>query len=85
MGDFADKKSLVSAFAGMERLLFILSPQANLQENVVATARKVEISFIAYMSINGIDYPKNDLEYKCRQTEALIAESGIKYTFLRNS
>ena len=85
MGDFADKLSLVNAFAGMERLLFISIPQANLQGNVVAAAKEVGIDFIAYTSINGIDYPKNGLEYNHRQTEALIAESGIKHTFLRNS
>ncbi|MDN7032713.1 NmrA family NAD(P)-binding protein [Lactiplantibacillus plantarum] len=85
MGDFADKLSLVNAFAGMERLLFISIPQANLQGNVVAAAKEVGIDFIAYTSINGIDYPKNGLEYNHGQTEALIAESGIKHTFLRNS
>ncbi|WP_239256239.1 NmrA family NAD(P)-binding protein [Listeria ilorinensis] len=85
IADFADKEKLVKAFEGMDRLLFISIPQANLQANVVAAAKEAGIGYIAYTSINAIDYPKNGLEHNHRQTEALIAESGIKHTFLRNS
>ena len=85
IADYADKARLLQAFEGIERLLFISIPQANLQANVVAMAKVANIKFIAYTSINGIDYPKNGLEYNHRQTEALIAESGIAHTFLRNS
>lgn len=85
IADFSDKDSLVKAFDGMDRLLFISIPQANLQANVVVAAKEVGIKFIAYTSINGIKYPKMGLESNHRQTEMLISESGIKHTFLRNS
>ena len=35
LGDFADKASLVKAFQGIDRLLFISVPYPNIQKNVV--------------------------------------------------
>ncbi|MBF0699336.1 NAD(P)H-binding protein [Streptococcus danieliae] len=84
-GDYADKDSLVRAFEGMDRLLFISVPQADLQENVVTAAKEAGISYIAYTSINAIDYDKFGLEINHRATEELIRQSTIAHTFLRNS
>lgn len=84
-GDYAEPASLVAALTGMDRLLFISVPQAELQANVVAAAQQAHVGFIAYTSINGIAYPKVGLEQNHRQTEALITATGIPHTFLRNS
>lgn len=85
VGDYADRPSLIKAFTGMDRLLFISFPNAALSANVVAAAQSAGIKFIAYTSINGINYKKTGLELNHRQTEKLIRESGISHTFLRNS
>lgn len=84
-GDFSDKTSLVNAFQGIDRLLFISVPIPELQANVVAAAKEAGVSYIAYTSINAIEYGKFGLELNHRQTEQLIRESGIAHTFLRNS
>ncbi|HEB2280795.1 TPA: NAD(P)H-binding protein [Staphylococcus aureus] len=85
IGDYADKESLIKAFKDIDRLLFISVPQSDLQINVVEAAKASDISYIAYTSINGIEYTKNGLEINHRYTERLINESGIPHTFLRNS
>lgn len=85
IGDYADQESLIKAFKDIDRLLFISVPQSDLQINVVEAAKASDISYIAYTSINGIEYTKNGLEINHRYTERLINESGIPHTFLRNS
>lgn len=85
IGDYADQESLIKAFKDIDRLLFISVPQPDLQINVVEAAKASDISYIAYTSINGIEYTKNGLEINHRYTERLINESGIPHTFLRNS
>ncbi|OUM60296.1 hypothetical protein PIROE2DRAFT_63223 [Piromyces sp. E2] len=51
----------------------------------VDAAKECGIQYIAYTSINGVDTPKFGLEINHGQTEQWIKESGIPYTFLRNS
>lgn len=85
LGDYSNKTSLVSAFTDMDRVLFISVPNHELQVNVVEAAKEAEVPYIAYTSINGIEYIKGGLEVNHRATEKLIKESGIKHTFLRNS
>ncbi|HAR7074413.1 TPA: isoflavone reductase [Staphylococcus aureus] len=85
IGDYADQESLIKAFKDIDRLLFISVPQSDLQINVVEAAKASDISYIAYTSINGIEYTKNGLEINHRYTERLINESGIPHTFIRNS
>ena len=85
IGDYADKASLVKAFEGIDRLLFVSVPVHELQINVVEAAREAGIGFIAYTSIADPQYSKFGLEINHRQTEQLIRESGIAHTILRDN
>lgn len=85
VGDYANRESLIKAFTGMDRLLFISFPDATLSANVVAAAKAANVKFVAYTSVNGINYSKNGLEINHRQTEQLLRKTGIPHTFLRNS
>ena len=87
-GDYDKPETLAPAFAGIDRLLLISS--SNLQsrfpqhEAVVNAAKEAGVGFIAYTSIlNAADSPM-DLALDHKQTEALIKDSGIPHTFLRN-
>ena len=89
IADYNDPASLSSAFAGIERLLFISSsamegrvPQ---HRNVVEAARTAGVSLIAYTSILHADRSPLGLAEDHRQTEALLARSGVPFVLLRNS
>ncbi len=84
IGDYADKSSLISAFAGIDRLLFVSVPVHDLQKNVVEAAGEAGISFIAYTSLHDPQYAKFGLEINHLQTEAIIQKTGIPHSFLRN-
>lgn len=85
IADYSDVNSLVKAFEGIERLLFISVSVHELQINVVKAAKLADVQFIAYTSIAGIDNNKFGLEINHRATEKLIIESGIPHTFLRDN
>ncbi|MDO5609144.1 MAG: NAD(P)H-binding protein [Capnocytophaga sp.] len=85
IGDYTDKNSLVKAFEGIDRLLFVSVPNHDLQKNVVEAIKESSIKFVAYTSINGIEYSKLGLEINHKQTEELIKNTGVAHTFLRNS
>ena len=85
IGDYADKASLVKAFEGIDRLLFVSVPVHELQISIVEAAKESGIKFIAYTSIADPQYSKFTLETNHRQTEQLIRESGIAHTFLRDN
>lgn len=85
IGDYADKASLVKAFEGIDRLLFVSVPVHELQINVVEAAKEAGIKYIAYTSLADPQYSKFTLEINHRKTEQLIKESGIAHTFLRDN
>lgn len=85
LGDYADKSSLVKAFEGIDRLLFVSVPVHELQINVVEAAKEAGVKYIAYTGIADPQYSKFTLEINHAQTEKLIQESGIPHTFLRNN
>ena len=85
VADYADRKVLVKAFDGIDRLLFVSVPVFSLQNNVVAAAKEAGVKFIAYTSIADPQYSKFGLEINHRQTEQLIANSGIPHVILRNN
>ncbi|WP_125771461.1 NAD(P)H-binding protein [Companilactobacillus furfuricola] len=85
IGDFADKDSLIEAFKGIDRLLFVSVSIPGIQKNVVDAAVEDGIKFIAYTSIFQPELDRFGLEINHKQTENWIKESGIKHVFLRNS
>lgn len=85
IADYADTDSMVRAFEGIDRLLFVSVPVFDLQKNVVEAIKKSNISFVAYTSLCHPEYKKFGLEINHKQTEALISATGIPHTFLRNN
>ncbi|MFJ8072256.1 NAD(P)H-binding protein [Peribacillus sp. NPDC096447] len=85
IGDYTNLNSMVEALKGIDRLLFVSISVPGVQKNVVEAARINGVKYIAYTSLNGLEYPKFGLEINHRQTEELIKNSGIPYTFLRNN
>ncbi|WP_125709863.1 NmrA family NAD(P)-binding protein [Companilactobacillus zhongbaensis] len=85
IGDFSDKASLIEAFKGIDRLLFVSVSIPGIQKNVVDAAVEDGIKFISYTSIFQPALDRFGLEINHKQTENWINESGIKHVFLRNS
>ena len=85
IGDYSDKASLLRAFEGIDRLLFVSVPVHELQIPVVEAAKEAGIKYIAYTSIADPQYSKFTLEINHSQTEQLIKDSGIAHTFLRDN
>jgi NAD(P)H dehydrogenase (quinone) len=88
-GDYSDYPSLVRAFAGIEKLLFVSSsaPEgvAEQHENVVRAAAEAGIKHIVYTSIVNVAAPSRVRlinEYKA--TEDALKASSLTYTILRN-
>lgn len=91
IGNFDDYGSLVDAFAGIDRLLFISSQpggpvsREEQHKNVVNAAKETGISFIAYTSFPKGSLSKSPLAQDHIATEKLIVESNIPHSFLRNN
>jgi len=89
--DYTDKKALVEALKGIDKLLFISSvPGGDISRetqhrNVVEAAKESGVSYIAYTSFAKADDAKSALSSDHKATEKMIKESGLKYSFLRNA
>ena len=87
--DYDEPESLVSAFRGADRLLFISSPDAARlvqHRNVVAAAGEAGVGMIAYTSGLGADMVPEDTPIlgDHRVTEQVIKQSGVPYVMLRH-
>ena len=91
--NYDDPASLEQAFAGVDRLLFISSSEIGIRDtqhaNVVMAAKNTGVGHILYTSFTRTtddeSSPLNMLAATHILTEKLIKESGLPYTFLRNS
>ena len=87
-GDYDDPASLTSAFAGVERLLFISSSTMDgrvaQHRHVVEAAKAAGVSLIAYTSVLHAGRSPLGLAEDHRQTEALLAACGVSCVLLRN-
>ncbi|WP_282128053.1 SDR family oxidoreductase [Roseobacter litoralis] len=91
-GDFNDPASLTAAFSGGKRLLIIstddLEPGKRLEahKNAVAAAAKEGITHIVYTSLtNPVEESPITFSKDHSDTEALIKDTGVSYTILRNN
>lgn len=89
-GDYDDPASLRAAFAGADALLFVSSPdvtpgvRVRQHGNVIDAARAAGVGRIVYTSaIGGDDRPGFLADHTA--TEALLADSGVPHTLLRNT
>ncbi|MEV4134446.1 SDR family oxidoreductase [Dactylosporangium sp. NPDC049742] len=87
--DYDKPETLVPAFEGTDRLLFISSSDAGRRLDqhraVVDAAVKAGVGHIVYTSITRADTSANPLAPEHKATEELIVASGLPYTFLRNN
>lgn len=87
--NFNDYESLLTAFAGIDRLLMIstddLANRVNQQRAVVNAAKEAKVGFIAYTSAPNATSSKLALAESHSETEEAIKKSGIPYVILRNN
>jgi NAD(P)H dehydrogenase (quinone) len=90
-GDYTDRRSLEDAFGGVETLLFISTNVVGEERmlhhrNIVNAARAANVRQVIYTSVIK---PAADAKFAAApghfHTEALIRESGMRYTFFRNN
>lgn len=90
-GDYTDEAQLTDSLAGVGRLLLISSQPGGAvarltqHQNVVKAAQAAGIALIAYTSFPHVETAKSPLSSDHKATEALIKETGIQHTFLRNN
>lgn len=90
-GDFTDPSSLPAAFAGGERMLLIstdaIGARVQHQRDAIDAAVAAGIRFVAYTSVVNPEPGTNPAVAVAdhRATEDKLRESGLGWTFLRNS
>lgn len=92
-GDYANKKSLIKAFYGIDILYFVSAgddhQRVQLHENVVNAAKEVGIKHIIYTSgvwkDETISSSIAPLVASHKQTENFIKSSGITYTIVKHN
>lgn len=88
IADYARPDTLVSAFAGIDRLLLIsgseLGQRKAQHRNVIDAAKQAGVGLIAYTSILHADTSPLFLAEEHRDTEAALADSGVPSVLLRN-
>ncbi len=93
IGDYDNYTLLVSAFKGIEKLLFVSSSdimKRNVQhQNVVSAAKEAGVKHIVYTSFLGKDETETSplwiVVESHLKTEAWLRESGLDYTILKNT
>lgn len=86
--DFDDPASLVKAFHGATRLLLIstaeVGSRVSQHRNAINAAKEAGVKHIMYTSWLNTETSPALVSPDHNKTEALIKESGLKFTFLRN-
>ena len=86
--DYTRPQTLVSAFAGAERVLLISSSELGQRlpqhRAVIDAARAARVGQLVYTSLLHADRSPLGLAPEHRDTEALIAASGLPHVILRN-
>ena len=86
---YDDPESLRAAFAGADTLLFVSGSEVGKRvaqhRNVVEAAKAAGVGRVVYTSGPRADTSSMQLMAEHRETEAMLRESGIPSTFLRNN
>lgn len=86
--DYNDPNTFERALVGIDTLLLISSSELGKRSeqhgHVIAAAKKAGVSWIIYTSVLHADVSTLSLAAEHLATEAMIKESGIAYTLLRN-
>lgn len=90
-GSYEDADELTASLKGIDRLLFVSSQpggkMARLDQhrNVITAAQNAGVKFIAYTSFPHADQSDAPLAQDHKETEKIIAATGIDHAFLRNN
>lgn len=86
--DYSRPETLVSALAGVDRLLLISSSENGKRKvqhrNVISAAKHAGVGLVAYTSILHADTSPLFLAEEHRDTETALAEAGVPFVLLRN-
>ena len=87
--DYDRPETLVPALLGIDKLLLIsaneISRRTPQHQAVIDAAKVAGVPYIAYTSLLRADTSPLGLAQEHRETEKLIQDSGLRYTFLRNN
>jgi NAD(P)H dehydrogenase (quinone) len=87
--DYDAPETLAPALQGVDKLLLISANEIGRRtpqhKAVIEAARQASVPYIAYTSLLRADTSPLGLAQEHRETEALIQDSGLAYTFLRNN
>mgnify|MGYP002660504943 FL=1 len=87
--DYDRPETLVPALSGIDKLLLISANEIGRRtpqhQAVIDAAKVAGVPYIAYTSLLRADTSPLGLAQEHRETEKLIQDSGITYTFLRNN
>ena len=88
VADYENKEALTKALEDVDRLVLVSSSEVGKRfaqhSNIIEAAQAAGVSFIAYTSLLNLDTSELGLAPEHRDTEKLLAESGIDHTILRN-
>lgn len=86
--DYNDPATLDAAFAGAARVLLISSSEVGQRveqhRNAIDAAKRASVGLLAYTSVLHADTSPLALAAEHRATEALLRESGLPFSILRN-
>ncbi len=86
--DYTDPASLADAFAGAEKVLLVSSSEVGQRvtqhANAITAAKDAGVRLIAYTSIPKAQTSSLQLAAEHKQTEQLLAQSGVPHVLLRN-
>ena len=87
--DYDRPETLVPALSGVDKLLLIsaneIGRRTHQHQAVIDAAKVAGVPYLAYTSLLRADTSPLGLAQEHRETEKLIQDSGITYTFLRNN
>ena len=87
--DYDHPETLVPALSGIDKLLLISTNEIGRRtpqhQAVIDAAKVAGVPYLAYTSLLRADTSPLGLAQEHRETEKLIQDSGITYTFLRNN
>lgn len=87
--NYDQPETLIPALEGIDKLLLISANEIGRRtpqhQAVIQTAISANVPYIAYTSLLNAPTSPLGLAQEHRETEALILQSGLKYTFLRNN
>ena len=89
VADYTDPRRVRTAFEGADRVLLVsgteMGQRVAQHAAVAQAARDAGVGLLAYTSIPHADTAEMALATEHRETERVIRESGVPFTFLRNS